>query len=100
MQRKAIEVWVGLFVLVGIVVICGMVLQFGKFRERFHPTYTFDVRFQNVGQIPHGAPVLTAGVAVGKVQSITLEKSGEVRLTLAIWKGIKIESHRPHHFYC
>jgi phospholipid/cholesterol/gamma-HCH transport system substrate-binding protein len=90
METKGKEFWVGLFVLVGIVVICGMILHFGNFRERFQDMYRFEVRFTNAGQIARGAPVIVAGVGVGKVDSITLEKEGGVRLTLAIWRGVKI----------
>src|ERR1041384_5448000 len=90
MDQKGKQIMVGLFVLVGIVVVCGMVLHFGKFQERFQKMYSFDVRFTNVGQIARGAPVICSGVSVGKVRNITLEREGPVRLTLAIWEGIAI----------
>ena len=96
MNHKASEIWVGLFVLIGIVVICGMVLHFGKFRERFYKMYSFDVRFTNVGQIARGAPVICSGVIVGKVKDIILEREGAVRLTLAAWEGIPLR--RDAHF--
>jgi len=93
MDRKGKEVWVGLFVLAGIVVVCAMVLHFGNLRERFAKMYEFNVRFQNVGQIARSAPVIMSGVHVGKVRDITLERrEGTVLLTLAVWEGIQIRN--------
>src|ERR1041384_2740892 len=96
MDQKGKQIMVGLFVLVGIVVVCGMVLHFGKFQERFQKMYSFDVRFTNVGQIARGAPVICSGVIVGKVKDIILEREGAVRLTLAAWEGIPLR--RDAHF--
>lgn len=90
MERTGRDVGVGIFVLVGLVTIGVLILQFGKFRERFMPLYRFDVRFQNVGQIPPGAPVIKSGVTIGKVDRIRLEETGAVCLTLAVWQGIDI----------
>lgn len=90
MERTGREVGVGIFVLVGLVTIGVLILQYGKFRERFMPLYRFDVRFQNVGQVAPGAPVIKSGVTIGKVDRIRLEETGSVRLTLAVWKGIDI----------
>ncbi|MSR64590.1 MAG: MCE family protein [Verrucomicrobiae bacterium] len=90
MQKKGVELWVGLFVIIGLATVCGMILHFGQFRENLRDMYHIEVRFTNAGQINRGAPVIMAGVNIGKVESIMLEREGGVKLSIGVWNNIKV----------
>lgn len=62
------ELLVGLFVCVGLLLLGGLILQFGRVREIFKDTYTLSVAFPNASGIKEGSPVFLGGSRVGKVQ--------------------------------
>ncbi|MCM0043171.1 MAG: outer membrane lipid asymmetry maintenance protein MlaD [Burkholderiaceae bacterium] len=71
MQRKSLDVWVGLFVLLGAVAIMFLALKVGNLGAmNFGPGYTLVARFDNIGGLKPRAPVKSAGVVVGRVESI------------------------------
>lgn len=71
MQRKSLDVWVGLFVLLGAVAIMFLALKVGNLGTmNFGPGYTLVARFDNIGGLKPRAPVKSAGVVVGRVESI------------------------------
>ncbi len=74
MESKHLEWKVGLFVLMGLSVVAGLILFFGKFGER--GDYELTVRFQNASGLINGSKVLYAGVEVGKVKEISLDPEG------------------------
>lgn len=89
-QRK-LERNVGIFVALGIVVICSLTLYFGKVGDRFRGGFPITVDFSNAGGLVSGAQVLYAGVLVGKVDEIHLKKDGNgVEVELNLFKGTSI----------
>ncbi len=71
MQRKSLDVWVGLFVLVGAIALVFLALKVGNLGNvTFGPGYTLVARFDNIGGLKPRAPVKSAGVVVGRVESI------------------------------
>lgn len=71
MQRKSLDVWVGLFVLLGAIAIMFLALKVGNLGTmNFGPGYTLVARFDNIGGLKPRAPVKSAGVVVGRVESI------------------------------
>jgi phospholipid/cholesterol/gamma-HCH transport system substrate-binding protein len=76
MQNRDLGWKVGVFVLTGFLVAAALILQFGKFGDRFRGDYQLVVRFQNASGLIIGSQVLYAGVEVGKVQAIRLEPEG------------------------
>ncbi len=71
MQRKSLDVWVGLFVLVGAIALVFLALRVGNLGDvTFGPGYTLVARFDNIGGLKPRAPVKSAGVVVGRVESI------------------------------
>ena len=51
----------------------------------FQPTYRLAAKFDNIGGLQAAAPVKSAGVVVGRVESITFDdKSFQARVTLAL----------------
>ncbi|MGB4346022.1 MAG: outer membrane lipid asymmetry maintenance protein MlaD [Burkholderiaceae bacterium] len=71
MQRKSLDVWVGLFVLLGALALMFLALKAGNMSSfNFGPSYVIKARFDNIGGLKPGAPVKSAGVVVGRIESI------------------------------
>jgi len=91
MERKGIEIKVGLFVLVAIAVAAGMILKFGKDGRASGDSFPIVVRFDEVGGIIRGASAFYQGVLVGSVSDITLdEETNKVFIKLSLYKGTRI----------
>ena len=74
MQRKSLESWVGLFVLLGAVALMFLALKAGNMSSfSFEKTYTVSSRFDNIGGLKPRAPVKSAGVVVGRVGDISFD---------------------------
>ncbi|MBS3997685.1 MAG: outer membrane lipid asymmetry maintenance protein MlaD [Hydrogenophaga sp.] len=74
MQRSKIDVWVGLFVLIGAVSILFLALQSANLLSlSFEKTYRVTARFDNAGGLKPKAAVRSAGVVVGRIESITFD---------------------------
>ncbi|MCJ0765001.1 outer membrane lipid asymmetry maintenance protein MlaD [Variovorax terrae] len=86
MQRSKSDVWVGLFVLIGAVAILFLALQSANLLSlSFQSTYQVAAKFDNIGGLKPQAAVKSAGVVVGRVESITFDdKSFQARVTLAL----------------
>ncbi|HUK83912.1 MAG TPA: MlaD family protein [Verrucomicrobiae bacterium] len=91
-QQRSIELRVGIFVLLCLVVIGGLIIKFGKLERFSAKTYDITVVFPNVGGIVRDANVMYAGIPVGKVREIRLTENGslKVKVTLAIYEGYQI----------
>lgn len=66
---KKTEMLVGLFLFVGLLMLGGLILQFGRVREVFKDTYDLQVAFPNASGIKEGSPVFLGGSRVGKVKN-------------------------------
>lgn len=74
MHRKTIDVWVGLFVLLGVASLLFLALQAGNMSTiSFSKTYAVTAKFNNIGGLKPQAPVKSAGVVVGRVGEITFD---------------------------
>ncbi|MGE0347669.1 outer membrane lipid asymmetry maintenance protein MlaD [Hydrogenophaga sp.] len=74
MQNSRNDVWVGLFVMIGAAAILFLALQSANLLSlNFEKTYHVVGRFDNVGGIKPKAAVRSAGVVVGRVDSITFD---------------------------
>ncbi|MBD3892410.1 outer membrane lipid asymmetry maintenance protein MlaD [Hydrogenophaga sp.] len=86
MQASKIDVWVGLFVLVGTAAVLFLSLQAANLLGlSFEPTYRVSARFDDVGGLRPQAAVRSAGVVVGRVHSISFDDQtfqAEVKLEL------------------
>ena len=76
MKRNAIEIWVGIFVTLGIGAVVFLALNVANIVGGSQPsaTYTVSASFTNIGGLKVKAPVKAAGVVVGRVERITLDK--------------------------
>ncbi|RBA24884.1 outer membrane lipid asymmetry maintenance protein MlaD [Herminiimonas fonticola] len=87
MQRKSLDLWVGLFVLLGAAALLFLALKAGNMSSllSFEKNYTVISRFDNVGGLKPRAPVKSAGVVVGRVAEIRFDdKSYQATVTLDI----------------
>ncbi len=86
MERSKNDVWVGLFVLLGAAAILFLALQSANLLSlSFQPTYQVVAKFDNIGGLKPKAAVKSAGVVVGRVESIGFDdKSFQARVTLAL----------------
>jgi phospholipid/cholesterol/gamma-HCH transport system substrate-binding protein len=88
MERSKSDVWVGLFVLLGAAAILFLALKSANLLTlSFQPTYQVVAKFDNIGGLKRQAAVRSAGVVVGRVESISFDdKSFQARVTLALEK--------------
>ena len=84
MQRKSLDIWVGLFVLLGALAVMFLALKVGNMSSMsFGPSYTVIARFDNIGGLKPRAPVKSAGVVVGRVESIAFnDKTFQAQVTM------------------
>ena len=74
MQRSKNDVWVGLFVLLGLAAVLFLALQSANLLQiNFRSGYVITARFDNIGGLKPKAAVRSAGVVVGRVQAITFD---------------------------
>jgi phospholipid/cholesterol/gamma-HCH transport system substrate-binding protein len=94
--EKRTERQVGIFVFLGIVITCTMVIYFGKVGDRFRHGIPITVEFSNAGGLVPGAQVLYSGVLVGKVDHVRLdpERAGvDVEVNLFSEAKIRKDAH-------
>jgi phospholipid/cholesterol/gamma-HCH transport system substrate-binding protein len=86
MQRKSLDIWVGLFVLLGALAVMFLALKVGNMSSMsFGPSYTVIARFDNIGGLKPRAPVKSAGVVVGRVESVAFnDKTFQAQVTLRL----------------
>jgi len=74
MHRKSIDVWVGLFVLLGALSLLFLALKAGNMSTiSFAKTYAITGKFDNIGGLKPQSPVKSAGVVVGRVGDIRFD---------------------------
>lgn len=86
MHKSRHDVWVGLFVLIGAVAVLFLALQAGNLLSvSFQETYRVDARFDNIGGLKPRAAVKSAGVVVGRVESIVFDdKTFQARVVMEL----------------
>ncbi|MBC3882490.1 outer membrane lipid asymmetry maintenance protein MlaD [Undibacterium sp. LX40W] len=88
MQKKSIDVWVGLFVLLGAAALLFLALKAGNMSSlSFDKTYDVITKFDNIGGLKPNAAVKSAGVVVGRVGEIRFDdKSFQATVVLKMEK--------------
>ena len=91
MKRSSIELWVGFFVLIGILCIGYLTIHLGQMEWFGDKYYRLHAQFQSVSGLKPGTHVEMAGVQVGLVDAITLDHEKQVAVvTLKIQKNIEL----------
>ena len=74
MQKSRHDVWVGLFVMAGAAGVMFLALKAGNLLSiNFDETYAVAARFDNIGGLKPRAAVKSAGVVIGRVESISFD---------------------------
>ena len=74
MERTTIDLWVGIFVALGVAALLGLAMKVGNLTTNtIGETYSVTANFENIGGLKPRAPVKSAGVVVGRVADITLD---------------------------
>lgn len=86
MQRSNKDVWVGLFVMLGGGALLFLALKSANLLTlSFQSGYTVTAKFDNIGGLKPKAAVKSAGVVVGRVESIDFDdKSFQARVTMSM----------------
>ena len=86
MERSRNDVWVGLFVIVGLLATLFLALKAANLLNlSFQSEYRVTAKFDNVGGLKPRAAVKSAGVVVGRVESITFDvKTFQALVTLSL----------------
>lgn len=88
MNRTVLDLWVGLFVVAGIAALLFLALKVGSMNTvNASDSYEVVARFENIGGLKARAPVKSAGVVVGRVDSIQFDTQlYEARVTMRVNK--------------
>jgi phospholipid/cholesterol/gamma-HCH transport system substrate-binding protein len=74
MERTTIDLWVGVFVALGVAALLGLAMKVGNLTtSSIGETYTVTAAFENIGGLKPRAPVKSAGVVVGRVGDIKFD---------------------------
>ena len=86
MDRIKLDAWVGIFVALGLTALMGLAMKVGNLTSNdIKTTYVVTANFENIGGLKPRAPVKSAGVVVGRVDSITFDtKIYEAIVTMSI----------------
>lgn len=72
MERASVDLWVGLFVALGLLALLFLALKAGNVDSMFKSEgYQIYAEFDNIGGLKAKAPVKSAGVVVGRVESVS-----------------------------
>ena len=76
MHKRGLEIIVGLFMIVGIGAFAVLAFKVSGFGQAIgHRGYTVNAEFDNVGDLKARAPVTIAGVKIGQVTHIALDRT-------------------------
>jgi phospholipid/cholesterol/gamma-HCH transport system substrate-binding protein len=86
MQRSKNDVWVGLFVLIGLAAVLFLALKSANLLQySWSKDYVVTAKFDNIGGLKRGAAVKSAGVVVGRVDSIQFDDdSYQAKVSLSL----------------
>ena len=88
MKRKALDLWAGIFVAMGLGALLFLALKAGNLASfSAEERYMVSANFDNIGGLKKRAPVKSAGVVVGRVEDIGFDtETYEARVEMSIAK--------------
>lgn len=91
-KEKGLELKVGLFICIGLLVIAAMIVKFGLGGRGFKSYYDLKVDLPNANGLLKGSEVLLAGARIGFISAkpVLSDQLGTVQVTVRIDNGIKI----------
>ena len=97
-QNANLETMVGIFLLMGIGLICTLIIVFGELPDFMKPTYAMTVKFADASGLLKGSDVYLAGAVIGKVTSDPqyIPDSQRVEVHLKINKEVGIRENATY----
>jgi phospholipid/cholesterol/gamma-HCH transport system substrate-binding protein len=91
LNRATIDLWVGIFVTIGIGAIVFLALKVGNLTSlQTTPTYRLEAAFDNIGGLKLRAPVKAAGVVIGRVDRVRFDpKTYQAIVRMRIDRGVE-----------
>ena len=74
-MKRSIEIWVGLFMLAGILALAVLAYKVSGVSSNSSETYSVSAEFENIGGLNPKAPVSIGGVRIGRVSDIHIDLS-------------------------
>ena len=91
MKKSKLELFVGIFVLLGIAAVAYLTLKLGTGSLIRGDTYLLEARFTNAGGLHTGSSVLLAGVTVGRVEAVRMDPSDYSAIaTLKVFSKLRL----------
>ena len=92
MEKRAIDWWVGIFVLLGIAALVVLALRVGNLSGfAYNDGYVLHANFTNVGSLKVRSPVRLGGVTIGEVTHIGMDpKTFMAKVTMRIEPKVKL----------
>ncbi len=75
---------VGLFILLGLLIMAGGILTIGNLHETFKRKITITTRFDDVNGLQHGGSVWFSGVKIGSVKKLKFYGQSQVEVIMSI----------------
>ena len=88
MERKTLDLWVGLFVVAGLAAMLVLAMKVGNLSTfNMSESYTLQADFDNIGGLKARSPVKSAGVVVGRVTNISFDNASyRARVSMVVDK--------------
>jgi len=91
MQKYTMETTVGIFLVIGLLLIGYMTVNLGHVSFLGDNAYPLSARFTSVSGLRAGSPVFMLGIEVGKVERLTMDQESQKAVVeVRIQKGMKI----------
>ena len=88
MKKQSIETSVGIFFLIGLICVGYLTIKLGKMELLCDNTYTVKAKFKSVSGLKQGSQVEMAGVKIGTIDNVYLDKDDRALVKLKINKDI------------
>jgi phospholipid/cholesterol/gamma-HCH transport system substrate-binding protein len=97
-QTANLETKVGIFLLLGIGLVCTLIILFGEVPDLFKPTYILTVKFPNASGLLKGSDVYLSGALIGKVTTDPhpIPDTQKVEVNLKIDKNVDIRQNATY----
>lgn len=83
MKKKGTEMWVGIFVVIGIILLVLMTVKIEKFQVGRRIGYPLHIYFDSAAGLEQNSQVRVAGIRIGDVEKVALE-NGKAKVTFRL----------------
>lgn len=90
MRRSALELGVGIFVIIGVLALSYLSIKLGRVELLGGRGYLVTADFPSIGGLKPGSTVEIAGVEIGRVEAISLADY-QARVSMRIYPGVKLQ---------